>query len=753
MARRPQTASIYETGAQEVPASLLRQSVVQASPDAFGYQVAAAGAGLAEQAADGAYRYQRTEDALALTKAQTQSVSRLAQLETDFQNEQPKISKDGVSAFEGEIVPFYSSFKKRHQERAKEAEEEIAGQLPAHLQAQYRQKHTVLALASESKVANLARARQGEHARATLLNEVEAKSRIYAASENLTQQTTIQNEFVDNVTRWVQAGIIGADDGQRLTRGFLEKAQTGAAGNAIVKNPEAAIEMLTGGAWPEIEPNARRVLMDRAERVIEHKTHTNQIAVAAQWDEWADRQDTSPKDAQASLDGMREAGQISEPQWSARTIKLRSRDESKAREGLANDVRDHLASLETTGQGVANVPERAMRGLNDAEKKDFLDSERLARDVHATSQTLTFATPAETAAVLEGLRPKPGAEGFASKQHAYESLSRRAAQIQKARADDIAGYALGKPEVRAAFEAAQKDPNQSQAYAQATLKAQAGMGVPEAERRILPEAAARNIVTELSSPMGAERAADTIEGLSRSYGPHFGQVYRDLVKEKLSPEFITLAMLDGPRDAVVRKQLGEAVKVGRKTLADNLNPPDKKAIDETIQSEMQRWAKVELSRSGTDGNVQAVRNAAELLAYQNAARGQSPSDAAKAAVSAIVSDRYDILDGPNFAMYAPKGAGDLVESWGQKTLAELKADDLRVPQARPGETLTDVQRQAAYLKAVKRGRWVLDETGDGAVLVDQVGQPVFSNAGLIRFKFRDMRAEVMPTGTQFGVSP
>lgn len=402
------------------------------------------------------------------------------------------------------------------------------------------------------------------------------------------------------------------------------------------------------------------------------------------------------------------------------------RGRSVARSALRTAADDHVASLASTGVGVAGVSETAGRVLEADELAAFRAQERDARRVFSLSQEFIFAEPGDITAALEAVRPQPGSPRFASEQRMYAGLLKRADDLMQERDRDPAGYANRAPEVRAAYAEAAADPARLPAAIDKSLSLQGHIGIPEHARQPLPAAAARQEVDRLAA-LPAGQFAETIAGMSVIYGKHWPKVYRQLVAEKLPAESLVIGTLDAPGDAPVRRDLAGAMQTGRKTLADNLPPDIKTDIDKSLQDAFSHWARLELARGATDRNVQAMRSAAELLAYSYAARGMTPFGAANQAVSRLVLDRYDFVTEEGFALYVPKGLAGKIVPAGKQALANLTAADLADIGGEPN--LTPEQRRAEYLKIAKRGRWVLNETGDGAFLVDELAQPVMRADG------------------------
>jgi hypothetical protein len=415
------------------------------------------------------------------------------------------------------------------------------------------------------------------------------------------------------------------------------------------------------------------------------------------------------------------------------------RGKAAARAEIRDLATDHFASLSMTGVGISGLDARAAKILDGADLADFRSRQATASKVYTLSQDFKFASVAQIEKGLSALQPKPGSTRFAEEQRSYDQLVSRASRMLKARHDDPAGYAMQDPKVADAFKRAESEPDWLPIAVTRSLALQEQMGVPSTQRKVMPAGSAKEQVAQLGQ-MDPERAADTMLSLQTQYGKFWPKAFGELVAEKLPPEMQILGTLDTPADSIVRKDLAQALKAGRKTLGDNIPSELKTEADKAIQGALDPWSRLELSRGATETNVQSMRSAAELLTYSKVSRGMSPSDAASEAVKSLVTSRYDILDSSGYAMYVPKGLGAEVESAADGVLSGLKAEDMADIGGAP--SLTPEQRKGEYLKAAKRGKWVLNETGDGTVLLDSLGQPVMARKGegfgRVEFRFSDI---------------
>lgn len=415
------------------------------------------------------------------------------------------------------------------------------------------------------------------------------------------------------------------------------------------------------------------------------------------------------------------------------------RGRAAARAEIRDLATDHFASISMTGVGIPGFNARAAKILDGTDLSDFKAREATANKVYTLSQDFKFASVGQIEQGLATLQPKPGSTRFAEEQRSFDALVSQANRILKARTDDPAGYAMQDPKVADAFKRAGTEPDWLPIAVTRSLALQEQMGIPATQRRVMPAGTAKEQVAQLGQ-MDPERAADTMLSLQTQYGKFWPKAFGELVAEKLPPEMQILGTLDTPADSIVRKDLAQALKAGRKTLADNIPSDMKTEADKAVQSALDPWARLELSRGATDANVQAMRSSVELLTYTQIARGKDPTTAAADVVKSMVTGRYDILDSSGYAMYVPKGLGAEVETAAEQILSSLNPADMADIGGAP--SLTPDQRKAEYLKAAKRGKWVLNESGDGAVLLDTLGQPVMakrdSGFGRVEFRFSDI---------------
>lgn len=411
----------------------------------------------------------------------------------------------------------------------------------------------------------------------------------------------------------------------------------------------------------------------------------------------------------------------------ARDMQMKRQAEADMRTQLGTAIDDDLAYLRTNGKPSGLVTEQQVAAAG-YDMLDWKNKQAIARRGYEYDRQLALATPAEVTQMLADLKPA-GTIGFEARQRAYEQFQQAVVKRGRAIETDPAAYVLSQsPALQEAWTQADRNPAAVRRAVSLSLELQAQLGVPEAARRVLPEKAAEGIVAQLQA-VPPEKMADAMQEMGARYGDTWPRVYADLVRSKLPTEYTVLA---GMSDPASRKLLAEAFQTEAKERGalQRLAGEDGKDVEIRVRKELAPLSNS--LRAAPDGAAIVDRHAtaAELLAYRYMQGGMSASDAARKAAGAVVLDRYTWMDGGGMAARIPKSASTDVPNQAATIRQTLKADDLDVPPARPGEILTDAQRADAYLQSTKRdGVWVTGPTDDRLILLDAARQPVRSKSG------------------------
>lgn len=394
-------------------------------------------------------------------------------------------------------------------------------------------------------------------------------------------------------------------------------------------------------------------------------------------------------------------------------------------------LRDEFAAY-ARGKSFANpVPESRIVAAHGPERAARIIADRkAARQLSADLAAIAMVPPDTQARLLDSYRPE--GEGFAGEAERYDTLSRAIAQDHQRRKDP-AQYVLDhSPALRDLLGKTDKDPAAARQAVALSLELQASAGIPETERRILPQGMAAGTVRQITS-LPAEQAADVMERQAQTYGDLWPRVFGELVREKLPEAYQVLATTDHP---VARKRLAEVLAQDKDALRQ-VAGTDARRVDDAVSA-----ALTPLARSldfAPDGPAALARytEAARRLGYANAPL-QGAEKAGEQAVRDIITGRYDFIEQEGgITARVPKGQAERVQGFASRTLESLTDDDL--PDLGGGPTLTPAQRKRMLRQSLARGVWVTNERDDGLVLLDARRQPVHRADGRrVEFRFADV---------------
>ncbi len=391
-------------------------------------------------------------------------------------------------------------------------------------------------------------------------------------------------------------------------------------------------------------------------------------------------------------------------------------------------ARDHIASIQETGEGLKGVVERAKASFTPAAYAELLKDERFARDYHAASQGMNFAAPDAIAATVAQFKPAPGSEGYADRLRLYEGLVRRADQILKFREKDPAGYAMTSPDMRAAFERAASDPATYERALATRIEFQKQFGSPP---KVLSEAEAKDTVARVIALPAAEQAAVGAQ-LMAGYGVLAPKALAELAGAGLPAGHQVLHTLAG--DPVAAAKMATALGIGHKELVKGIETEELKNVRETVAGSLRSFRRAFEGADPSGGAARAfngIVSAIEDLALIDVRAGASPSAAAEAAVDTVVGKRYHVIDtamqwGPDAARiraYMPKWIGGTAidpDAVHRAALAKLNEKEIRAFDPEPfGDPNADdeLSRERTVRTALNSGFWTTDATGEGMVLM------------------------------------
>lgn len=400
-------------------------------------------------------------------------------------------------------------------------------------------------------------------------------------------------------------------------------------------------------------------------------------------------------------------------------------------------VKDTLAEGVTTGAVTTPIAEDEFVANYGPDKGHEMYVEyQGAIQFGADKKSLGSMSPQEIASLTANTpEPTPG-PGYAKAEQRRQSLLRAANEVAKERREDMGKAAVNQlPAVKTAFTAMtnNSDPTTQAAvsrhFADTTLTEQERVGIPGAQRRILPTALAQSQAQRI---MDADDPKGMMQQMATTWGDHWGQVFRELVTDgKLSPMMQAVAGLPD----LEAKQLAQWVKgatnakgeattreKGRALAIQSLGAPavgGATGIDQALltNTDLQRlvhsWRMTggPLAENWISGMISAVHN----LAYAKAVAAGSPTGAADAAVKAFTS-KYSFM--PSGAL-VPAEHFDTVSENSTEMLNGLKVSDVRVPpifgqpgQPKPEEYVSLLQANPQWITNPKAtGLWLMDPGG------------------------------------------
>lgn len=430
---------------------------------------------------------------------------------------------------------------------------------------------------------------------------------------------------------------------------------------------------------------------------------------------------------------------------------------------LAQQIKDDLASVQTTGQGLP--PETinrdriaTMLGENHAAEWEA-DRARAQRvfEVVDGAQTLPEAA---IRARLDAMAPVPGTAGYADDLKAYHAAQAAVGQIITARRKDVAAAADAFPFVQQARSAAAADaqanpgsgPAGVQSVISARLAAQDQMRVPGSQQRPLTHAEVATTVESITGPDAQQGSIrDRLNGLAAQYGEHWPRVFGQLVTDgKLPGAYQVLAQMTEPTQRVAADQLQRglalvAQKGGWAKLRDGEESGTIKRVEDAVTADLIDLRRATTYNTGGDALYSAVHEAAKVLAYSYVHQNGDVTGAADQAVKNILRERWEIT---GTAVYPKAQAGEVRGAMDavQRSLTPAMLE--QVPATPDTAGMTDEARQASWLRAARNGKWVPNRDTTGLVLMARL-----FNGGMIPVRAADgqpieLRFDALPRVTR-----
>lgn len=258
----------------------------------------------------------------------------------------------------------------------------------------------------------------------------------------------------------------------------------------------------------------------------------------------------------------------------ASTVMLRQQQQTDSEASFAqyqlnSQIRDDIASVAATGQGVGDLTYDSIRAvLGSKAALDWQNNRQDSHAVWAATQDLHTLPDDQLAARLESLRPQGGTEGFVRQQAIYSKVQERITLLRSLRSADPAGSVADDPTVKAiAPKVNPEDPSSYKPLVEARLAAQERAGVPEELQSPITKAEALEIIAPLRRMLpGQERETlrEIGDTMRERYGEHADAAFAYALRvQKLDAETTKAAA------RVMKKlSLGDAPTVPEARAAD-----------------------------------------------------------------------------------------------------------------------------------------------------------------------------------------
>lgn len=392
----------------------------------------------------------------------------------------------------------------------------------------------------------------------------------------------------------------------------------------------------------------------------------------------------------------------------------------------------------TEAEFVANLSPKVGTMGALAEYGEYQKDLRLGADMSA----LADMPPEQRAALYKRYTPQAGAENYTHAAQRLQQLVKADQDLQQQKKDDPAKFANEKlPAVKAAaqnfFDQVLPDqkasPELRQAsarnYAVTTLDEQARIGIPEADRRIVPQSYVDHRTARLNDPKAAGGTLGMVDQLEREakmWGEYWPQVYRQF--GEAGPAVRVIGAGVQPTAGRILSELN-GVK-----LADILKDENAEKASTIKKDVLDAFKPLAASMGGNEGMISVFndfRGQAEKLAAYYVVRGEpsSSSDAAAKAWKELVGHKYDFLIGRdsmfngvpnNMSFRMPKSVGlttTQAVAGVREAAGALETMDLAPMASRTPGVSADYRKRETVRAYQRDGVWVTDPDELGVMLV------------------------------------
>lgn len=198
-------------------------------------------------------------------------------------------------------------------------------------------------------------------------------------------------------------------------------------------------------------------------------------------------------------------------------------------------IKDDLASIEATGEGVEELTQESVaRVLGNEAAVEWLSSRENAAEFQETTADFTEIPLDEIRTRVNDLAPEPGV-GFRDAQKYHDQAARLMVEIEKQRLRDPAAAADQTEAVQQALDAIEPtDPETFHALTEARLAAQERLGIDPALRTPITKNEAKTLTREVvTTPeiLRKEVVDEMVRTVDAAFGPHADDVLRFAISE------------------------------------------------------------------------------------------------------------------------------------------------------------------------------------------------------------------------------
>ena len=355
--------------------------------------------------------------------------------------------------------------------------------------------------------------------------------------------------------------------------------------------------------------------------------------------------------------------------------------------------------------------------------RELTASQSLGNDI----QYAATATPEEINTLINSRNPQKKATkaGFANDLKRFGMLQNAIGKLVKEREQNPAAF-LQKynPDIQAAFGEAQVGDNVDD-YVQMVIAEKERLGIRS--DKILPDNYADGIAAQVNRAEG-EQAADMIESLAEQWGKHWPSVFNQLSKDLAPAALVIGSGVDRPTGEL----LARTMNVKTADLTAGLDKTDIRDINESLAEEMAEF-QVTVALQGNSSTYSKVFDQAKRLAYAYLGQGSDVDDAVNRVFSALVDDKYDIVD--TYRVPREFDADDVAAGI-EPLLNQFDLSSFAAMSPKGTETDFIVERMRSAL--LRDGQWITNEDETGLVLTYNGTVLANDNNQRIEFTFEEL---------------